>query len=66
MRSVAQLKTWIAKELNQFEGNNNVEYVLHYIRRKTDHPLYTKDPDLVAEWTTFLKTIDCNKILASK
>jgi hypothetical protein len=63
MKSVLYLRRWVASELGQFEGNNDVEYVLHYIRKNLKHPLYTEDPVNLLEWDKFLKTVDCHKIL---
>lgn len=62
MRSVAALRKWVAEQLQQFEGNSDVDYVLHYIRRNTDHPMYTDDPLLKPEWDRFLSGLNCREI----
>jgi hypothetical protein len=66
MKSVVSLRIWIAEQLGQLDGNNDVEYVLRYIRRNTDHPCYTDDPVLLPKWQEFLKTIDVRKIVCDK
>jgi len=64
MNSVLQLRRWVASQLKQLEDNDDVSYVLRYIRRKTDHPCFTQDTS--EGWHKFLKTIDCRKILLDK
>ncbi len=67
MKSVVALRNWIAQQLGQIDGNNeDVQYVLRYIRRNTDHPCYTDDPILIKDWEKFLPTIDVRKILCDK
>jgi hypothetical protein len=66
MKSVVELRNWVAEQLRQFSGNNDVDYVLHYIRRNTDHPCYTDDPVYLKSWDLFLKNIDCSVILRNK
>lgn len=66
MKSVRSLRIWIAEQLGQIDGNNDVEYVLRYIRRNTDHPCYTDDPVLINNWKEFLSKIDVRKIVCDK
>ena len=63
MKSVVALRKWIAEQLHKVDGSNDVEYVLRFIRRNTDHPCYTDDPALLPKWQEFLKTIDVRKIV---
>lgn len=63
MKSVVELRKWVARQLEQFEDNDDVAHVLRYIRRKTDHPCYSSEPS--KEWNKFLKSLDCRKILHS-
>lgn len=63
MNSVIELRNWVANQLGQLPDNQDVDYVLRYIRRKTDHPCFSHDPLTVAAWYKFLSGIDCRNIL---
>jgi hypothetical protein len=66
MKSVIHLRKWIAEQLKQVDGNDDVNHVLRYIRRKTDHPCYTEDEVILEQWRSFLSEIDCYKISRSE
>lgn len=59
VKSVITLKNWVREYLGEEAHPDDIEKVFMYIRRKTDHPIYRKD------WSDFLNTIDCKKILES-
>lgn len=63
MKSVVHLRKWIAEQLQQVDGSDDVNYVLRYIRRKMDHPCYTDDKNNLQQWKSFLFQIDCYQIL---
>ena len=66
MKSVVELRKWIANQLGQIDGNNDVEYVLRFIRRNTDHPCYTNDPAFLTNWHKFLQGLNCREIMCKK
>jgi len=57
INSVVDLRRWVAVELQQLFDNDDVDFVVRYIRRKTAHPMYGLD------WSGFLKNIDCRSII---
>jgi hypothetical protein len=63
MKSVIHLRKWIAEQLGHIDGSDDVNYILRYIRRKTDHPCYTEDAAILKQWRSFLSEIDCYEIL---
>ena len=63
MNSVVELRNWVARQLGQLPDNQDVDHVVRHIRRKTDHPCYSHDPLIVANWENFLMGVNCREIL---
>lgn len=56
INSVVDLRSWVAQQLQQLPDNEDVDLVVRFIRRKTEHPLYGMD------WSYFLESIDCRNL----